>query len=123
MKTTMTIDNMSKAETLDELDQFFALDFRRGTLKRYGDGIKCIARFSFNPGLLCLHAVLAVCTFGVWLVPMAIMELSGYHTRKYVRVWLLAEDDTLTATLRGTPSWVQTTQARLRREGVVKHVS
>jgi hypothetical protein len=107
---------VSYEQAIEELDQFFALDFQTNrdcTLRYFDDGIKAIERTQTSPLLLVVHLALTLFTFGLWLIVWVLVATMG--PRQKVRVRLIQEEDKITAELSGSDSWVQTTEAFIRR--------
>src|SRR5215208_3177694 len=107
---------VSYEQAIEELDQFFALDFQTNrdcTLRYFDDGIKAIERTQTSPLLLVVHLALTLFTFGLWLIVWVLVATMG--PRQKVRVRLIQEEDKITARVSGSDSWAQTTEAFIRR--------
>ena len=110
---------VSYEQAIEELDQFFALEFQTNrdcTLRYFDDGIRAIERTQSSPLLLVVHLALTLITFGVWLIVWVVVATIGESNKQKVRVRLIQEEDKITAELSGSDSWVQTTEAFLRRK-------
>jgi hypothetical protein len=109
---------VSYEQAIEELDQFFALDFQTNrdcTLRYYDDGIRAIERTQSSPLLVVIHLALTLITFGFWIIVWVIFNSWRRTNRRKVRVKLLQGENTITAELSGSDSWVQTTEAYIRR--------
>jgi zinc-ribbon domain len=109
---------VSYEQAIEELDQFFALDFQTNrdcTLRYFDDGIRAIERTQSSPLLLVIHLALTLFTFGFWLIVWFVVATVRASNRQKVRVRLIQEEDKITAELSGSDSWVQTTEAFIRR--------
>jgi hypothetical protein len=109
---------VSYEQAIEELDQFFALDFQTNrdcTLRYFDDGIRAIERTRSSPLLLVIHLALTLFTFGLWLIVWFLVATELVSNRQKVRVRLIQEEDKITAELSGSDSWVQTTEAFIRR--------
>jgi hypothetical protein len=109
---------VSYEQAIEELDQFFALDFQTNrdcTLRYFDDGIRAIERTQSSPLLLVVHLALTLITFGLWLIVWVVVATMRVSNRQKVRVRLIQEEDKITAELSGSDSWVQTTEAFIRR--------
>jgi zinc-ribbon domain len=110
---------VSYERAIEELDQFFALDFqtnRQCILRYYDDGIKAIEPVKPSAVALILHLVLTFVTFGLWIIVWIVISAVDRAHRQNVRVRLRVEENqAITAELSGSDSWVQTTEAYIRR--------
>ena len=109
---------LSYEQAIEELDQFFALDFQTNrdcTLRYFDDGIRAIERTQSSPLLLVIHLALTLFTFGLWLIVWFVVATMRVSNRQKVRVRLIQEEDKITAELSGSDSWVQTTEAFIHR--------
>ena len=106
---------------MEELRQFFALDFRTGRdyVLYYGSEWELYAKevSRTSPLLLVVHIVLTLMSFGAWLIVWILMVLVQRRQRKSIDVALFEEEDSdgYIVQLSGSVSWVQTTEAFVRR--------
>jgi hypothetical protein len=110
--------SVSYEQAIEELDQFFALDFQTNrdcTLRYFDDGIQAIERTQSSPLLLVIHLALTLFTFGFSLIVWFVVAARRVSNRQKVRMRLIQEEDKITAELSGSNSWVQITEAFIRR--------
>src|SRR5215210_4911204 len=91
---------VSYEQAIEELDQFFALDFQTNrdcTLRYFDDGITAIERTKSTPLLLVIHLALTLFTLGLWIVVWVIVDTMRYANRQKMRVKLLQGENTITA--------------------------
>jgi hypothetical protein len=110
---------VSYERAIEELDQFFALDFqtnRQCVLRYYDDGIKAIEPVKPSAVALILHLALTFFTFGLWIIVWIVINSLNRADRQNVRVRLRVEENqAIIAELSGSNSWIQTTEAFIRR--------
>jgi hypothetical protein len=112
---------VSPEQAMEQLRQFFALDFRTGRdYDLYYDsewGLYAKEVYRTAPLLLVVHIVLTVVTFGVWLIVWILIELVQRGQRMSIDVTLFEEEnsDGYIVQLSGSVPWVQTTEAFVRR--------
>ena len=119
MKRTLTIENTTKSAVMETLEQFFSLDFQntRDCDLYFDNGsIEAKEVFRTSPLLLVVHIVLTLVTLGLWLIVWLLIEINGRLQLQKVHVDLIpGEAGTVEVRLTGSDSWVQTTQAYIRR--------
>jgi len=111
---------VSPEQAMEELRQFFALDFRTGRDYDlvYSDwGLKAKEVFRTSPLVLVVNLVLTLVTLGLWLIVWILIELVQRGQIQKISVDLLQEEDSeaYIVQLTGSDSWVQTTEAFVRR--------
>ena len=111
---------VSPEEAMEELRQFFALDFRTGreyVLRHSEWGLQANEISASSPLLLVVHIVLTVVTFGVWLIVWILFAIARRRNLKSIDVALFEEEDSdgYIVQLSGSVPWVQTTEAFVRR--------
>ena len=84
-------------------------------MRYFDDGIRAIERTKSSPLLLVIHLALTLFTFGLWIIVWVLVDTLRYTNKQKVRVKLLQGENTITAELSGSDSWVQTTEAFIRR--------
>jgi hypothetical protein len=119
-KRTLTIENTTQSAAMETLEQFFSLDFQntRDCDLYFDDGsIRAKEVFRTSPLLLVVHIVLTLVTLGLWLVVWVLIELVQRGQREKVNVVLIptSEAGVIDVRITGSNSWVQTTQAYIRR--------
>src|SRR5215204_6393922 len=75
---------VSYEQAIEELDQFFALDFQTNrdcTLRYFDDGIRAIERTQSSPLLLVVHLALTLITFGLWLIVWVVVATMRVSNR------------------------------------------
>jgi hypothetical protein len=111
---------VSPEEAMEELRQFFALDFRTGReyVLRYSEwGLQANEISARSPLLLVVHIVLTVMSFGLWLIVWILIAIAQRRNLKSIDVALFEEEDSdgYIVQLSGSVPWVQTTEAFVRR--------
>jgi hypothetical protein len=121
MKQILTIKNTTQGEVADRLKLFFSLDFRNRRdydLHLDNDSLKAKEVFRTSPLLLVVHIVLTLISFGLWIIVWLLIEINGRLQLQKVHVDLIpssVEAGTIEVRLTGSDSWVQTTEAYIRR--------
>lgn len=118
MKRKVVLEGVEAQWVIEELDQFFSLDFqaRHECVLRYFDGgIKAIERVTYSPLLLVVHLALTLFTAGVWIMVWVLVDTHRYINRRKVQVKLLDGTGDVTAEISGTTEWVNSTEAYIRR--------
>jgi hypothetical protein len=103
---------------MEELRQFFALDFRSGRdydLEYTDWGLKAKEVFRTSPLLLVVHIVLTLLSLGLWLIVWILVEVIQRAQIQRVSVDLFEDDEGFFVQITGSDSWVQPTEAFVRR--------
>ena len=111
---------MSPEQAMEELRQFFALDFRTGRDYdlHYSDWeLNAKEVYRISPLLLVVHIVLTLVSLGLWLIVWILIELVQRAQIQRINVALFQVEDreACIVQLTGSDSWVQTTEAFVRR--------